>query len=214
MAAGSDLLVRPATDGDLAAVQAIYAHQVLSSAASFEEVPPIEAELELRRRAVVAAGLPYLVAELGGLVVGYSYATAYRARSAYRFTVEDSVYVSADHARAGIGRALLAALIERCEGGPWRQMIAVIGDSANTPSIELHRRLGFAPAGLLIAVGFKHGRWVDSVLMQRALGRGAAAGRSWWRARWPPRSAAPRSPAPTTPSSTMPPGSSSASRCA
>jgi phosphinothricin acetyltransferase len=174
MASGPDLLLRAATEGDLVAVQAIYAHHVLSGTASFEEVPPTVAELALRRGAVLDAGLPYLVAEVGGRVVGYSYATAYRTRPAYRFTVEDSVYVAPDRARAGVGRALLAALIARCEVGPWRQMVAVIGDSANTPSIELHRRLGFVSAGTLASVGFKHGRWVDSVLMQRPLGAGAA----------------------------------------
>ncbi len=168
-------LVRAALDGDLAAVHAIYAHHVLTGTASFEEEPPAVTELERRRLAVLAAGLPYLVAELDGRVVGYSYATAYRDRSAYRFTVEDSVYVSPDCARAGVGRALLAALIERCERGPWRQMIAIIGDSGNRPSIELHRLLGFIPAGTLAAVGFKHGRWIDSVLMQRPLGAGAAS---------------------------------------
>lgn len=174
MAAAPELLVRAATDADLVAVQAIYAHHVLHSTASFEEEPPGLGEIQERRRGVLAAGLPYLVAELGGRVVGYSYATVYRARSAYRFTIEDSVYVAADRARAGVGRALLAALLAGCEGGPWRQMVAVIGDSANTPSIELHRRLGFAPAGLLPSVGFKFGRWIDSVLMQRPLGPGDA----------------------------------------
>jgi L-amino acid N-acyltransferase YncA len=174
MADAPDLLVRAATEADLVAVQVIYAHHVLTGTSSFEEVPPPVAELAERRRAVLGAGLPYLVAALDRRVVGYCYATPYRTRSAYRFTVEDSVYVAPDRARAGVGRALLAALIALCEQGPWRQMVAVIGDSANTPSIALHRRLGFAPAGTLPSVGFKHGRWVDSVLMQRALGPGAA----------------------------------------
>jgi phosphinothricin acetyltransferase len=169
------LQIRDATDDDVGAVQAIYAHHVAHGSASFEEAPPSIPELLRRREAVLAAGLPYLVAELGGAVAGYSYATAYRARSAYRFSLEDSVYVAPDRARLGAGRALLAALIERCERGPWRQMIAVIGDSANAPSIELHRRLGFELVGTLRAVGYKHGRWVDSVLMQRALGPGDGA---------------------------------------
>lgn len=167
--------IRPATDDDLGAVQSIYAHHVAHGSASFEEEPPSTPELARRRQEVLDAGLPYLVAEIGGRVIGYSHATPYRARAAYRFSVEDSVYVAPDRARLGAGRALLAALIERCERGPWRQMIAVIGDSANVPSIELHRGFGFALIGTLRAVGFKHGRWVDSVLMQRALGPGAAA---------------------------------------
>jgi phosphinothricin acetyltransferase len=120
-------------------------------------------------------GLPYLVAELRGEVVGYAYAAAYRPRPAYRHTIEDSVYVASKHHRAGIGRALLAELIARCEVGPWRQMIAVIGDSANTGSIALHHRFGFRHVGTLENVGFKHGRWLDSVLMQRSLGQGAQA---------------------------------------
>src|SRR5262245_47553016 len=157
-------LVRPSTGADLGAVQAIYAHHVLHGAASFEEVPPAVGEIERRRAEVAAAGLPYLVAELGGQVVGYAYASRYRPRSAYRFTIEDSVYVSPAHPRRGVGRALLQALLAACERGPWRQMIAIIGDSGNTPSIELHRALGFALTGTLRAVGFKHGRWVDTVL--------------------------------------------------
>jgi len=116
--------------------------------------------------------LPYLVAEIDGQVVGYAYATQYRPRSAYRHSLEDSVYVREGFGGRGIGVALLAELIARCETGPWRQMIAVIGDSGNAPSIGLHRKLGFREAGLLTAVGFKFGRWVDSVLMQRPLGEG------------------------------------------
>jgi phosphinothricin acetyltransferase len=123
-----------------------------------------------RRAAVLALRLPYLVAERDGRTVGYSYATPYRARSAYRFTIENSVYVEADLRGAGIGYMLLSALIARCETRDWRQMIAVIGDSANTASIGLHAKLGFQPVGTLRAVGFKFGRWVDTVLMQRALG--------------------------------------------
>jgi L-amino acid N-acyltransferase YncA len=121
---------------------------------------------------VLKLGLPYLVAELNGHVVGYSYATLYRARPAYRYTVEDSVYVEDGLHGRGIGTALLAELIARCEQGPWRQMLAVIGDSANAGSIALHRRMGFTMCGTLGSVGFKLGRWVDSVFMQRALGPG------------------------------------------
>lgn len=168
------LAIRDATPADMMAVQDIYAHHVLHGLATFEEEPPDAAEMSRRRAEVVRAGLPYLVAELQGRVVGYSYAAAYRPRSAYRFAIEDSVYVRDGLAGQGIGSALLSALLARCEGGRWRQMIAVIGDSANTGSIALHRRLGFRPAGTLEAVGYKLGRWVDTVLMQRPLGPGAA----------------------------------------
>lgn len=164
--------VRDSEPSDLAAVQAIYAHHVLYGLASFEEIPPGVDEISARRQAVLAAGLPHIVAEEDGRVVGYSYATAYRPRPAYRHTVEDSVYVADGLAGRGFGAALLTVLIARCEAGPWRQMIAVIGDTANHGSIALHRRHGFGEAGTLRAVGFKFGRWVDSVLMQRPLGDG------------------------------------------
>ena len=173
--AASPVLVRDAGATDMAAVQAIYAHHVLHGLATFEEVPPSVDELIERRAAVVGAGLPYLVAEHAGAVVGYSYASAYRPRPAYRYAIEDSVYVADGLAGRGIGAALLAALIARCEAGAWRQMIAIIGDTGNAASIALHRRYGFALVGTLHAVGFKLGRWVDTVLMQRALGPGAAA---------------------------------------
>jgi L-amino acid N-acyltransferase YncA len=159
----------------MAAVQAIYAHHVLHGLATFEEEPPSTAELIGRRAAVLALGLPYLVAELDGQVAGYSYATHYRARPAYRFSIEDSVYVADGMRGRGIGAALLGELIERCDAGPWRQMIAIIGDSGNAGSIALHRRLGFQMVGTLTGAGFKLGRWVDTVLMQRALGPGAGA---------------------------------------
>ena len=164
--------VRDSAPGDLADIHAIYSHHVLHGLASFEEAPPAAGELRARRESFLALGLPYLVAEIDGNVVGYAYATLYRTRSAYRHSLEDSVYVRDGYARRGIGVALLRALIGRCEAGPWRQMVAVIGDSANEPSIALHRKLGFRVAGTLEAVGFKFGRWVDSVLMQRALGEG------------------------------------------
>jgi L-amino acid N-acyltransferase YncA len=153
-------------------VTSIYAQHVLHGLASFEEVPPSLDEMHARRAGVLQLGLPYLVAEIDGRVVGYSYATAYRSRPAYRYTIEDSVYVADGLSARGIGTALLAELIARCERGPWRQMLAVIGDSGNAGSIALHRRLGFTPAGSLTSVGFKLGRWVDSVFMQRALGAG------------------------------------------
>lgn len=165
--------VRDASDADMAEVQRIYAHHVLHGLATFEEVPPDLDEMLVRRRSVLALGLPYLVAAIDGRVVGYSYATTYRPRAAYRFTIEDSVYVADGHAGRGIGRALLGALIARCEAGPWRQMLAVIGHAGNEGSIGLHRSLGFVPAGTLAAVGFKFGGWVDSLLMQRPLGDGS-----------------------------------------
>ncbi len=164
-------LIRDALEEDLGAIERIYAHHVRHGLASFEEVPPTIDELRARRAAVLDSGLPYLAAELDGEVVGYAYAGAYRPRPAYRYTIEDSVYVEEGLRGLGLGGALLATLIERCEAGPWRQMLAVIGDSANAGSIALHRRLGFRYVGNFESVGFKLGRWVDTVLMQRALGR-------------------------------------------
>ncbi|BBK32739.1 phosphinothricin acetyltransferase [Stella humosa] len=163
------ILLRDAVDTDLPSLHAIYAHHVRHGLASFEETPPDLDEMRRRHAGVVAAGYPYLVAEVAGSVAGYSYASGYRARSAYRFSVEDSIYLAPGMAGQGIGSALLAQLIARCEAGPWRQMVAVIGDSANQPSIALHRRFGFRPVGVLEQVGFKFGRWVDSILMQRPL---------------------------------------------
>lgn len=166
--------VRDARDGDMEAVQAIYGHHVLHGFGSFEEEPPSLDDMKGRRAAVLAAGLPWLVAEIDGRIAGYAYAGPFRARAAYRFAVEDSVYVSPDFPRRGVGRALLSELIARCEAGPWRQMLAVIGDSGNDGSVGLHRALGFGPAGTFASIGFKHGRWVDVVLMQRPLGKGDA----------------------------------------
>lgn len=170
----TSVTVRDAGEADMAAIQAIYAHHVLHGLATFEETPPPVEEMLSRRAAVLAAGLPYLAAELDGRVAGYAYATAYRPRPAYRFSIEDSVYVAEGLAGKGIGSALLGALITRCERGPWRQMLAVIGNSGNEGSIALHRRMGFAHAGTFTSVGFKLGRWVDTVLMQRPLGAGNA----------------------------------------
>jgi len=169
------ITLRPAVPADLAAVAAIYGHHVLHGVASFEIEPPDAAEIGRRFAAIVAKGLPYLVAETDGTVIGYAYAARYRERPAYRFTVEDSIYVAPGAGGRGIGRALLAALIDRCGALGYRRMIAVIGDSANVASIGLHARLGFRVAGVLPSVGFKHGRWVDSVLMERALGEGDLA---------------------------------------
>jgi len=160
-------------DSDLDHV--LHVNVFLKNAADFEEIPPSLEEMQSRRASVLQLGLPYLVAEMDGRVVGYSYATFYRTRPAYRYTVEDSVYVEDGLNGRGIGTLLLAELIARCERGPWRQMLAVIGDSANAGSIALHRRMGFTPAGNLTSVGFKFGRWVDSVFMQRPLGPGDGA---------------------------------------
>ena len=168
------VMVRASRDADVAAIAAIYAHHVLTGLASFEEVPPDAVEIAGRRAELLGRNLPYLVAEEGGRLVGYAYAGPYRARPAYRFTLEDSVYVAAGAAGRGIGRVLLGRLIEAAEGLGCRQMVAVIGDSGNAASGRLHARLGFRHAGTLEAVGFKFGRWVDSVLMQRRLGPGAS----------------------------------------
>lgn len=169
--------IRPAAVADFDAIQRIYAHHVLHGLASFEETPPDAAELTRRWCAIVDAGLPYLCATdaASGALVGYAYASPYRARSAYRFSVEDSVYVAPGEAGRGIGRALLRQLIEICANLGKRQMIAVIGDSGNAASIALHRACGFELTGTFQAIGFKHGRWVDSVLMQRALGPGSTS---------------------------------------
>lgn len=166
------VLVRPSGTSDLPAIQAIYAHHVTHGLGTFEETPPDAEEMAARRLAIVERGLPHLVAEADGRVLGYAYAGPYRPRPAYRYTVEDSVYVAPEAVRHGVGRALLTALIEFCEAGPWRQMVAVIGDRGNTASIALHAALGFHEAGHLRAVGFKLERWVDVVIMQRALGAG------------------------------------------
>ncbi len=165
-------LVRDAADGDMAAVQAIYAEHVLKGLASFEEVPPDVAEMGRRRAAVLELGLPYRVAEYEGTVKGFAYAGPYRHRPAYRYSLENSVYVASDALRLGLGRLLLADLIERCTALGYRQMVAIIGDSQNQASINLHAQLGFQTMGALTSVGFKFGRWVDSVIMQRPLGDG------------------------------------------
>jgi phosphinothricin acetyltransferase len=167
-------LIRSAAESDVAAIARIYGHHVLHGTATFELEPPTAEEMARRLGGILTLGFPYLVAERDGVVVGYAYANSYRPRPGYRFTVEDSIYVDPAHAGTGCGRALLTALIERCEQGPWRQMVAVIGDSSNTASIRLHERFGFRHVGRLEAVCFKFGRWVDSMLMQRPLGAGAS----------------------------------------
>lgn len=168
------LNIRPATPADAPALAEIYADAVLHGFGTFEEHPPTTEEMESRRAKVAAYGLPYLVAERGGAVAGFAYAAPFRPRAAYRFTVEDSVYVHPAHKGAGVGRALLAAVIAECERVGLRQLTALIGDSANAGSIALHAACGFERAGLLPAVGYKHGRWVDVVWMRRDLNGGAA----------------------------------------
>jgi len=167
-------LPRPATAADLAAIHAIYAHHVLNGLAPFEETPPAPEEMCRRFDDIVGRGLPFLALELEGEVAGYGYCAPYRAGSAYRYALEDSVYVRSDRVGRGIGRAILGALIGRSAGLGYRQLVAVIGDSANTASIALHASQGFLRVGTLRSVGFKFGRWVDSVIMQRALGEGDA----------------------------------------
>jgi phosphinothricin acetyltransferase len=167
--------LRAARPEDFPAIHAIYAHHVLHGLASFEEEPPGVEELQRRYRDVVQRGLPYLVVEYGVDVVGYGYCAPYRARSAYRYALEDSVYVRHDMAGRGIGKRLLEELIRRCAGLGYRQIVAVIGDSANAPSIGVHAACGFLRVGTLRSVGFKFGRWVDSVFMQRPLGPGDAS---------------------------------------
>jgi L-amino acid N-acyltransferase YncA len=164
--------VRPATPDDIPAIQSIYAHHVLHGLGSFEEVAPSTQEIRKRYEEVADRGFPYLVADLAGTVAGYGYCNLYRTRSAYRYAMEDSVYVRQDMAGRGVGTAILRKLILACEGLGVRQLIAVIGDSSHAASIGLHASQGFLRVGTLRSVGFKHGRWVDSIIMQRPIGPG------------------------------------------
>ena len=166
-------LIRPAAPADLSACQGIYAHHVLNGVGTFEEIPPSLDEMAERFAAVTSCGLPWLVAEKSGTVIGYAYASAYLTRSAYRFTVQDSIYVAAGAVGGGIGRKLLTALIDRCVELGFRRMVAIIGGSENAGSRGLHRACGFEEAGILPAVGLKFGQWRDGVLMHRPLGEGA-----------------------------------------
>ncbi|MCC7276565.1 MAG: N-acetyltransferase [Alphaproteobacteria bacterium] len=171
--AGAAVTIRDARPEDIPAIAAIYGHHVLTGLASFEETAPSVEEMARRHAEITGKGYPYIVAEeSAGTVVGYAYAGPYRPRPAYRHSVENSVYLAPGRQRSGIGSALLGALIARCEAKGYRQMVAVIGDSANAASIGLHARHGFTRVGTLRSIGYKHGRWVDSVLMQRALGAG------------------------------------------
>jgi L-amino acid N-acyltransferase YncA len=168
------LSIRAAAPADVGAIARIYEHAVRFGTASFELEPPDEPEMARRLRAILDNGYPYLIAEADSAVLGYAYAGPYRARPAYRWSVENSVYVAPEAQRRGVGRALLDALILETERRGFRQMIAIIGDSAQAPSLALHRAAGFRLVGTLEAVGFKHGRWLDTVLMQRPLGPGAS----------------------------------------
>lgn len=168
----SALLIRPSTPADLPAITAIYADSVLHGTGTFEMEAPDEEEMSRRRDDVLAKGLPWLVAEHHGRVLGYAYVNHFRPRRAYRFCLEDSIYLHQDARRTGLGRLLLAELIARSEAAGARQMLAVIGDSANTGSIALHAALGFSRSGVLKSAGWKFGRWLDVVLMQRQLGLG------------------------------------------
>ncbi len=167
------VLIRSATKADIPLITRIYAEAVLHGTASFEIEPPSEEEIGRRMRALLDGGFPYLVAELGGVLVGYAYAGPYRTRPAYRFTVEDSIYIDSSAQGRGVGRALLARLIADSTSRGFRLMVAVIGDSAQKPSIALHRSAGFHLVGTFNNIGYKFDRWLDSVLMQLALGEGA-----------------------------------------
>lgn len=166
------IVVRDSTDADLPRIQSIYAYHVEHGTASFELEPPDLAEMTARRASVLQNGFPYLVATIDGTVVGYAYANFFRTRPAYRFTLENSIYIDQARRGQGIGKRLLAQLLERCEAAGCRQMIAVIGDSANTGSIALHASQGFRFAGVLRSSGWKFNCWLDTVLMQRDLGPG------------------------------------------
>lgn len=166
----ASIILRDAAEADFEAITSIYGHHVRNGLASFEEEAPSREEMLSRWHKVLDLGLPYIVAEAEGRIAGYSYAGSYRPRPAYRHTVENSVYIDDTMRGRGIGKALLVELIERCTRGPWQQMLAVIGNSGNAGSIALHRSCGFRMIGTLEKVGFKHGQWVDTVLMQRALG--------------------------------------------
>lgn len=168
----TDATIRPSRDDDMGVLTDIYRHHVLHGTASFETEAPDRTEMARRRADLVGRGMPHLVLEQDGRVRGYAYAGPYRPRAAYRDTVENSVYLAPDAIGLGFGRLLLEALIAACTQLGLRQMVAVVGDSANLPSIRLHERLGFRRVGTLRAVGFKHGRWLDTVLLQRALGTG------------------------------------------
>jgi L-amino acid N-acyltransferase YncA len=169
---GANLLIRPSTEADLPGIREIYEHAVLQGTGTFETEVPDLAEMRRRRTEVLSRSLPWLVAEQDGLVLGYAYANYFRPRMAYRFCLEDSIYLRPGHQGKGLGRLLLAELIARCEAAGARQMLAVIGDSENKGSIGVHLALGFEHSGVLKSAGWKFGRWLDVVMMQRQLGQG------------------------------------------
>ncbi|WP_421783821.1 GNAT family N-acetyltransferase [Kiloniella litopenaei] len=169
----NQIIIRNVEDADIASIQEIYADEVLHGVSSWEEIPPDQAEMLDRKNGVVGGGYPYRVADQNDRVVGYAYASSYRPRPGYRFTVENSIYIHKDARGSGLGRQLLEDLINECEIRGYRQMIAVIGDSENLPSIAFHQKMGFELAGTIKSIGFKFGRWMDSVLMQRPLNDGS-----------------------------------------
>ncbi|RYF17444.1 MAG: N-acetyltransferase family protein [Comamonadaceae bacterium] len=166
------LTLRPSTDADVPAITAIYAHHVLHGTGTFETTPPTQAEMTTRRLDVLARGLPYLVAEKGGKVLGFAYCQWFKPRPAYRYSAEDSIYLHPDAAGQGLGKQLLQALVHQAEAAGVRKLIAVIGDSANEGSIGVHRSLGFHPVGTIGSCGWKFGRWLDIVLMEKSIGAG------------------------------------------
>ena len=166
--------IRPSTEQDIAAITAIYTHHVLGGTGTFETTPPTEAEMAARRADVLSKGLPYLVAEDAGQVLGFAYCQWFKPRPAYRFSAEDSIYLHPDAAGQGLGRMLLAELAAQAEAAGIRKLIAVIGDSGNAASVGVHRSAGFSPVGVFKSCGWKFGRWLDIVLMEKALGEGDA----------------------------------------
>jgi phosphinothricin acetyltransferase len=166
------VIIRPSTEGDAEPLAAIYGHAVLHGFGTFETTPPDAAAMDARRRGVQVYGLPHLVAEDAGRVLGFAYAGPFRPRPGYRFTAEDSVYVAPDAQGRGVGRALLVQVLEACESFGLRQVVAVIGDSNNAASIALHQALGFEHQGVGRSLGFKHGRWLDIVWMQKSMNGG------------------------------------------
>ncbi|WP_454831083.1 N-acetyltransferase family protein [Pseudoxanthomonas wuyuanensis] len=167
-----NLTLRDATLADIPAITALYADEVRERVATYEYDVPDQAEMARRMRELLAAGYPYFVAEFDGIFAGYAYASSYRSRIGYRWTVEDTVYITPAAQGRGVGKALLARLIDACEAKGYRQMVAVIGEPANGASVALHERLGFRTVGVFHGLGRKHGRWLDTVQMQRALGNG------------------------------------------
>ncbi len=165
-------IIRPSTDDDVPAITRIYGHHVLHGTGTFETTPPTEADMHTRRHDVLSKGLPWLVAELDGQLLGFAYGNWFKPRPAYRFSVEDSIYLAPEAAGKGLGRALLAELLAQLERGGTRKVMAVIGDSANAGSIGVHRALGFEMVGTVASCGWKFDRWLDIVLMQKTLGAG------------------------------------------